>query len=144
MFKTLYNSLDDKSKLLENESDIINKQIELLKKQKLMSNYEKKNNKNGSLFNYFKETPTTNEINEININKPVRMGENNSNAKPRTFMESVRLFFRTDFYFFMKYYLYFIILFSLCFYILIFLENHAKNGLVITENKVFFYISILC
>lgn len=144
MFKTLYNSLDDKSRLLENESDIINKQIELLKKQKLMSNYEKKNNKNGSLFNYFKETPTTNEINEININKPVRMGENNSNAKPRTFMESVRLFFRTDFYFFMKYYLYFIILFSLCFYILIFLENHAKNGLVITENKVFFYISILC
>jgi hypothetical protein len=147
MFKTLYNALNEKAQLLQNKSNIINQEIELLKKKKLINKtYENPEQNEKSLYNFFKGDGDRNNIENknININRPPRMGENNNQVKPKTFMESVKLFFRTDFYFFMKYYLYFIVLFSLCFYILIFLQDRAKNGVVIVENKVFFYIGIIC
>lgn len=151
MFKTLYNALNEKAQLLQNKSNIINQEIELLKKKKLINKtHQNPNEKENSLYNFFKGDGDRNksinniENENIDINRPPRMGENNNQIKPKTFMESVKLFFRTDLYFFMKYYLYFIVLFSLCFYILIFLQDRAKNGLVIVENKVFFYIGIIC
>jgi hypothetical protein len=147
MFKTLYNALNEKAQLLQNKSNIINQEIELLKKKKLINKtYETPEQNEKSLYNFFKGDGDRNNIENmnININRPPRMGENNNQVKPKTFMESVKLFFRTDLYFFMKYYLYFIVLFSLCFYILIFLQDRAKNGVVIVENKVFFYIGIIC
>lgn len=81
-----------------------------------------------------------NNINNNQNNNPL----NTNVVAPKSFMESVKLFFKTDLYFFMKYYLYFMILISICFYILIFLNKNAKNGLIIMENKILFYIGIVC
>jgi len=60
-----------------------------------------------------------------------------------TLFQKIKNFFKTEFYFFIKNYLYFIIFFSIIFYIIIEIINNTKNKLIITETKIFFYISII-
>lgn len=60
-----------------------------------------------------------------------------------TLLEKIKNFFKTEFYFFIKNYLYFIIFFSIIFYIIIYIIDKTKDKLVITETKIFFYISII-
>jgi len=187
MFKTIYNALNEKAQLLEDKSNIINQEIELVKEQKMSnkqdssfeqygtdrifntqynseqydkaSTSKKSSTSEKSLVDYlnpFSNNNSGNQMGEINNSitydnkneflekKNNNVNINNNTSPPKSFMESVKLFFKTDLYFFMKYYLYFMILISICFYILIFLNKHAKNGLVIIENKILFYIGIVC
>jgi len=60
-----------------------------------------------------------------------------------TLFQKIKNFFKTEFYFFIKNYIYFIIFFSIIFYIIIEIINNTKNKLIITETKIFFYISII-
>ena len=55
----------------------------------------------------------------------------------------IQSFFKSDFFYFLKYYLYYIIFFSIIFYILLYIENKSENKLVITINKIFFYLVII-
>lgn len=174
MFKTLYNELNERAQLLENESKLINREIELLNPTTISqkndnpiqisnpvqvketipkqivsinktNNSPESNNSNSenSLMDYLNMASNNNGNNNINNNQNNNPLNTNVVA-PKSFMESVKLFFKTDLYFFMKYYLYFMILISICFYILIFLNKNAKNGLIIMENKILFYIGIVC
>ena len=43
----------------------------------------------------------------------------------------------------MKYYFYFIILFSLCFYILLHVNHRTNDTMILSESKIFFYITII-
>jgi len=172
MFKTLYNELNERAQLLENESKLINREIELLNPttisqkndnpvqisnpvqvketipQQIVStnNSSELNNSNSesSLMDYLNMSSNNNQNNNPLNNKQNNNPLNTNVVAPKSFMESVRLFFKTDLYFFMKYYLYFMILISICFYILIFLNKNAKDGLIIMENKILFYIGIVC
>lgn len=192
MFKTIYNTLNEKAQLLEDESNLINQEIELLKQQTKSNtqdsfinkkidllNQQKTNNKQSnpiqiekydqnqvlnespnsekSLMDYINPFSENNYGNQLEKNNNLSSYDNsnefkksnndninNNRSPPKSFMESIKLFLKTDLYFFMKYYLYFIILISICFYILIFLNKHAKNGLVIIENNILFYIGIVC
>jgi len=65
------------------------------------------------------------------------------NTKNQTFMEKIKSFFKSDFFIFMKYYLYFIILFAIIFYITIRINNNTKNSMIIIETKIFFYVSVI-
>jgi hypothetical protein len=46
--------------------------------------------------------------------------------KSLTFIESIKNFFKSEFYHFIKNYLFFFILFSVSFYILLYITNNAK------------------
>jgi len=142
MFGTIYNTLNQRAQLLEDKSKIINREIDLLKQGEKNNSYMQINNSSNSeksLMDYL-NISNNNELNNNTKTNPL-----NTNVEaPKSFMESIKLFFKTDLYFFMKYYLYFMILISICFYILIFLNKNAKNGLVIIENKILFYIGMVC
>jgi hypothetical protein len=58
-------------------------------------------------------------------------------------MEKIKSFLKSDFFSFIKYYLYFIILFTIAFYITIRINNNTKNSNIIIETKIFFYIIIV-
>jgi hypothetical protein len=60
----------------------------------------------------------------------------------QSILDSIRQFFKSDFFYFMKNYLFFLILFSICFHILLYIQKNTTNKLIIMENKVFFYILI--
>jgi hypothetical protein len=52
-------------------------------------------------------------------------------------------FFKSNFFYFMKYFLYFIILLTICFYITIYVDKNANNNLIKVETKVLFYVLIM-
>ena len=58
-------------------------------------------------------------------------------------VQRIRDFLKTDFYYFIKYYLYFIVLFSICFYILININSTSTNNLIRIESKIFFYLLVI-
>lgn len=58
-------------------------------------------------------------------------------------LNNIKNFFKTDFYFFIKNYLYFIVLFSIIFYILLYINKNAKSKSDIVITKVFFYLVII-
>ena len=62
---------------------------------------------------------------------------------PMSFMDKFRKFLKSDFYFFMTYYLKFIIIFSICFYILLNISSKTDSIIIKIESKIFFYI-LLC
>ena len=51
--------------------------------------------------------------------------------------------FKSDFVKFMKNFFYFLILFSICFYILLYINKNTSNNLILIESKIFFYIIII-
>ena len=57
--------------------------------------------------------------------------------------DGISTFFKSDFYIFFKNYFYFVILFTLCFYAILYVNSNTKNKTIIIETKVFFYISIM-
>jgi hypothetical protein len=57
--------------------------------------------------------------------------------------EGISSFLKSDFYIFFKSYFYFVILFTLCFYAILYVNSSTKNKTIIVETKVFFYISIM-
>ena len=61
---------------------------------------------------------------------------------PMSFMDKIRKFLKSDFYFFMTYYLKFIIIFSICFYILLNVSSKTDSIIIKIETKIFFYIII--
>jgi hypothetical protein len=75
----------------------------------------------------------------ISIYILIRINSNNNSID----IFGLKKFFSTDLYFFMKYYFYFIILFSLCFYILLYVNNRTKDAIILTESKIFLYITII-
>ena len=75
---------------------------------------------------YFKKSETKNDI-----------------QKEKGFFQKIKDFFKTDFYFFFKNYLYFIVLFSICFYLLLYVNNSSRNKTEIVITKIFFYLMIV-
>jgi len=75
------------------------------------------------------------------------IGGEDTKAVPKGFFqgikESISSFFKSDFYIFFKKYFYFVILFTLCFYVILYVNSNTKNKTIIVETKVFFYISII-
>jgi len=57
--------------------------------------------------------------------------------------EGISTFQKSDFYIFFKNYFYFVILFTLCFYVILYVNSNTKNKTIIVETKVFFYICIM-
>ena len=58
-------------------------------------------------------------------------------------LNTIKNFFKTDFYFFIKNYLYFIVLFTICFYILLYVNKNAKSKSELVITKIFFYLLII-
>ena len=59
------------------------------------------------------------------------------------FKQSIINFFKSDFFDFIKKYLFFIVLFTLCFYLLYYVDDSTKNNMIISETKLFFYLVII-
>ena len=78
---------------------------------------------------------------ENKIPKSFEIYENNN--KNLTFFEKIKKFFKSQFYFFLKNYLFYLILLSICFYILHNLNSKSTNRLVLIESKIFFYLLIM-
>jgi hypothetical protein len=57
-------------------------------------------------------------------------------------IQKIKNFLKTDFFIFIKNYLYLIILFSIIFYIILHINHDTKNNIIIIETKIFFYIGI--
>jgi len=60
----------------------------------------------------------------------------------KTAVGIVKGFFQPNFMSFLKNYFFFIILFSICLYILLNIYNDSNNRVIISESKVFFYLII--
>jgi molecular chaperone GrpE (heat shock protein) len=132
---------------LQNElNNIIEKKIAINEKIKpLEENLAQLNVKltsaQGGLFD-----KNTNKILQNQQNQQIQDVNNKEiiqNSKNQTFMEKIKSFFKSDFFIFMKYYLYFIILFAIIFYITIRINNNTKNSMIIIETKIFFYVSVI-
>ena len=67
----------------------------------------------------------------------------NNTPENKGFFQKIKDFFKTDFYFFFKNYLYFIVLFSICFYLLLYVNNTSRNKTEIIITKIFFYLVIV-
>ncbi len=59
------------------------------------------------------------------------------------FMDKIRHFLKSEFFKFIKKYLFFVVLFILCFYILDYICNNSKNGMIISETNMFFYMILI-
>ena len=68
---------------------------------------------------------------------------NNDIQKEKGFFQKIKDFFKSDFYFFLKNYLYYIVLFSICFYLLLYVNNTSRNKTEIIITKIFFYLMIV-
>ena len=64
-------------------------------------------------------------------------------ARIKSVLSSITSIFKTDLWYFIKYYFYFIVLFSICFYITISVHYTSRNKTVKMETKVFFYFVII-
>jgi hypothetical protein len=73
----------------------------------------------------------------------LKKSEKNDTEKEKGFFQKIKDFFKTDFYFFFKNYLYFIVLFSICFYLLLHVNNTSRNKTEIIITKIFFYLMIV-
>jgi hypothetical protein len=51
--------------------------------------------------------------------------------------------FKSEYFNFMKNYLIFLILFSICFYALLYINSTSKNGVIINETNVFYYLLLI-
>ena len=98
----------------------------------LLSNNILSKNQSTSLPNESNITP-----NNIKYTKPP-----NEIPIPKTAAGIVKGFFQPNFMSFLKNYFFFIILFSICFYILLNIYNDSNNHVIIYESKVFFYLII--
>lgn len=56
--------------------------------------------------------------------------------------EIINKFMKTDLYYFIKNYLYFIVMFCIIFYIILYINHTTKNNIVIIETKIFMYLGI--
>ena len=135
--------LENKEKLISNKKLLINEEINLLSQEgssypnfdhkKELINIEKSkvNNKLEILHK------KTDEINE----KIYSLGGIKKDGVG--ILQKIKNIFKSDFFIFIKNYLYFIILFTIIFYIFLHINNNTKNSMVIIETKIFFYISII-
>ena len=123
---------------ISNNSLIYNKKYfkshntENLYKSLSFNNIYKKNLKGGNneLINPIKD-----------ISKPSQAPLNES--KFQSVKKMAGNFFKSNFFYFMKYFLYFITLSTICFYITIYIDKNANNSLIKVETKVLFYILIM-
>jgi len=81
--------------------------------------------------------------NKIEKNQDINNKEIIQDTKKQTFMEKIKSFFKSDFFTFIKYYLYFIVLFAIIFYITLRINNNTKNSIIVIETKIFFYVSVI-
>lgn len=121
--------LETKKNILENEKNVISEERknislhkELLKKQIIDEKILEKSKKS--------YIPLDNNLS----------GGINTNGG---LIQKIKNFFNSNYYIFMKNYLYFIILFSITFYILLYISNTSKNSIIIGETKIFFYLLII-
>ena len=69
------------------------------------------------------------------------MAEVNANANIHE--SKIQKFFHSDFFLFMKNFMSYLILFSICFYLLFYIHNKTDNNLILMEVKYFFYITVI-
>jgi hypothetical protein len=129
LFYTEKKLLETKKNILEKEKNIINEERqnillnkELLKKQIIDSKLLEKSKKSYT-------TLDNNLSGGINTNEGI--------------IQTIKNFFNSNYYIFIKNYLYFIILFSIIFYILLYISDTSRNNVIIGETKIFFYLAII-
>ena len=76
---------------------------------------------------------------EETLKKKINLGITN---KSIGFIQSTINFFKSEFFKFMYKYLFFLVIFTLCFYVIYSINNSTNNKVIIYENKVFHYLVI--
>lgn len=94
--------------------------------------------KNSGVIKKFMNTSKAKVSSYFKKSEPTSDTQNN-----KGFFHKIKDFFKTDFYFFFKNYLYFIVLFSICFYLLLHVNNTSRNKTEIIITKIFFYLVIV-
>jgi hypothetical protein len=132
----------DKQKLLNLERNLIYKKKLLEEKANIISQ-ERNNNIKKELLK--KERMKTNIQNILPIEKKsyIPLNNNLTGGINESIVEKIKNFFKSQFFKFMKDYLIFLILFSICFYILLYINNSSNSSLIITETKVFVYLLVI-
>ena len=77
------------------------------------------------------------------IGKESPKEDDDTKKKPTGFFASIKSFLKKDYYFFMKNYLYFMVLFSICFYLLLYVNDKSKIKSELVITKIFFYIVVI-
>jgi hypothetical protein len=86
--------------------------------------------------------PKNSSINENIFNNEVATTLEKKNIKNIDFITKVKNFFKSEFYFFLKNYLYYIVLLAICFYILLYINVKSNDRTVLIETKIFSYMII--
>ena len=132
---TLQNQLNN----IQIKKDSINEKIKPLEEELSQLNMKLTTAQGGLTDNLSIESQGINPK-SADINEKTEIVQNN---KPQTFMQKIKLFLNSDFFTFIKYYMYFIVLFAIIFYITIRVNNNTKNSMILVETKIFFYISLI-
>ena len=138
--------LSEKSKIINQKTAILNEKLSLLNKKSAILNQRLELKKYDKTKYISGNTPSK----EINLPiKSASLPPNNhlggikNTEMPKDLIGKIKYFFKSDFFYFMKYYLYFIVLFSICFYILMYINQNTNDKMIIVESKIFFYICIV-
>lgn len=95
-----------------------------------------------SILNQGKSSSQNQSINNITPNNIKYTKPPEAPVIPKTPIGIFKGFFDPSFMTFLKNYFFFIILFSICFYILLNIYKDSKNHVILKESKVFFYLVI--
>jgi hypothetical protein len=134
--------LAQKQKVINEKLASLNEQKSIITQRLKLRNYDKSN----FITNNSTTSQSTSSINLANPTPPLNNhlgGIRTSTEMPKDLMGKIKYFFKSDFFYFMKYYLYFIVLFSICFYILMYINQNTKDKMIIVETKIFFYICVV-
>ena len=78
-----------------------------------------------------------------NLNGGIINNKDITSNKDINIIDKIKNFFKSDFFHFIKNYLFFLILFSICFYILLYINNNSTEKIILVESKIFFYLLLL-
>jgi len=71
------------------------------------------------------------------------MPEGGEELAKKSIWHIIKNFFKSDFFNFIVNYLFFIVLISICLYILLYINKNTNDNIIIIETKVFFYILLI-
>jgi len=149
--------LIEKKKIINNKIRLINQQINLEKQSFKLNNSKKQvggnklENEKVELYEQRKnieyklekltQIQSKKNLNEFLENSTPEGG--NFDLEKKTIGNIIKKFLKSDFFNFMVNYLFFIILFSICLYILLYINKNTNDTIIIIETKVFFYILLI-
>lgn len=119
-------------KLFELKKKLLEKKKRLLGDERNGLEYERQLLKNEALEN-----------STIQKSKKSYMPLNNNLSGGEGLLQTIKNVLNSSYFIFIKNYLYFIIIFTICFYTLIYISNTTKNNIIQIETKIFIYLLII-